>query len=307
MQNDELKRTLSARLGGAAAEYLAMGLRRFHDGSRPSDGAAQAVIGALGTAVELAVKSFLARMNPVLVFKELSREAQACLAAPADASGDFNWKPTALDLADFAFETVDLKEAARALWVFFPAQKQALRPYFRLLGDLHRPALERSLAKVKPFELEKTVYLALALAQLLTQDGRAGFRYEPDARDRRFLEAYEAARKTRVEDRLREARRKAKTLKPEIAYNEPGPPEGWDAFEARCPVCKNWGVLEGSTDIRCEGPEGEEEYLDFAAETFDCDACGLRLEDAPELELADLPVVYDRSSDLKRWRDEPGS
>lgn len=67
------------------------------------------------------------------------------------------------------------------------------------------------------------------------------------------------------------------------------------------------GLLSGSTEI-----EGIPEYgggtagyvLSFNADSFECTACGLLLEDVEELKLANLETNYDRNQDMDKWMNE---
>ncbi len=302
---DSLKRRLSGDLAAAAGAYLVPVFTRLYREPRPGDAEAQALVGNLCVGAELQLKAFLASANPALIFKDMPPEARAFLLAPDETPASFNWRPFALDLRDFAYDTVSLEDAVKAFYVFFPEFRQALRPYFKLAVELRKPALHGSLGPVRKDELDRTVYLALSLVQVVASRRKECAAFVPGDQDRRFAAAFEAACARQVKERVTAARQKASTLKVDIAFNAAGPPEGWETLDTRCPICKNWAVLGGTTDIHCEEKAGvEHESLEFRADSFTCDACGLLLEDVGELKLADLPVAYDRSEDLERWRDE---
>lgn len=303
---DSLKKDLSARLAASARAYLAPALERFHAKRDPGDAEAQALIGNFSAGIELTLKAFLAGANPALVYKDLPVEATAFFQAPEAVPPSYNWRPYELDLREFAYKTVSFEDAVRAFYVFFPDRKQLLRPYFKLARELKDLSLGGSLGRVEPYETEKAAYLALVVSELArTHAVSPAPAYVPTEKDRRFARDYDEERKKRVAENLAAAREKAKTLKVDITYNDPGFDEGWDAFDARCPVCKNWAFLTGTTDIRCEA-EGkkERESLEFRADTFECDSCGLYLEDVEELKLADVSLTYDRSEDLAKWRKD---
>lgn len=298
--SESLGHDLSKPLAAAAAAYLETGLNLFHR-KRSEAGHAQAAIGNLAAGIDLAIKALLAHADPALAFKDLPIEARAMLAAGPAAKG-FNGRPYELDLRDFSFDTLSHEDAVRAFYVFFPERKQALRPYFKLLHELHTLSLQASLGTVKPHEPARMAYLALAVASLVSKWIEV---YKLSDGDTAFVRRYETDRAARVEKRLEAALEKAKSLKVDITFNDPAPPDGWESFDARCPVCKNWAFVSGTTDIRCEKKGGEEEEsLDFFADTFDCDACGLLLDDVEELKIAGLAIVYDRSEDLPKWRED---
>ena len=299
--SEALGSELSKPLAAAAGVYLETGLGLFHRSKPAEMGKSQAAIGNLALGIDLAIKALLVRTDPALAFKDLPIEARTMLAAGSAAKG-FNGRPYELDLKDFSFEPVGTEDAVRAFYVFFPERKQMLRPYFKLLHELRSLSLQTTLGAVKPDELPRIAYLALSAVALISKHLEL---YRITDADTAFLRRYESDRADRVRTRLEAAREKTKTLKVDITFNDPSPPEGWEAFDARCPACKNWAFLSGTTDIRCEKKAGkEEESLDFFADTFDCDACGLLLDDMEELKLADIPIVYDRSEDLPKWRED---
>jgi hypothetical protein len=80
----------------------------------------------------------------------------------------------------------------------------------------------------------------------------------------------------------------------------------WDVFTAGCPICGSEGLIFGYTDLSGEFEEdGSGSYrLDFLADSFQCDECGLILDDTEELRLVDMETYYDRSSELDQWFSE---
>ncbi len=295
---EALKDRIGSSLSSAGRAYLETAFPALYARPDAVDAQAQAWIGNLIAGTELQVKGALARINPSLIFKDLPVEVRGYLAAPASLPENFPIVPYELDLKDFHYDVVGLKEAVSAFYVFFPDKKQLLRPYFKLALELRDLSLGGSMGRIRERELGKVAYLALQVAQT------AGV---PDAypigrEDRKFIEKFEADRRQRVERRLTEARKKAQDAKVDISFNDPDPSQGWEEFDARCPVCKNWGVLTGWTQYQC-APDGSEERLVFLSEAFDCNACGLAFDDVEEMRLARMPVSFDRSEDLPRWKD----
>ncbi|MGM0686977.1 MAG: hypothetical protein ACQET3_08425, partial [Promethearchaeati archaeon] len=83
--------------------------------------------------------------------------------------------------------------------------------------------------------------------------------------------------------------------------------DGWDVFVTTCPVCACDGVLTGETRVEADIDEDESAhpYLVFFADTFQCDECGLSLDDVGELQSAGMDFFYDRpESDMEKWAAE---
>ncbi|GEM_PF-1440154 len=300
---DSLKKHLVEHLSRASASYLKSALARCHDDPRAQDAEAQAAIGQAGVAVELMLKALAAAANPGLLFKDIPLEAKVFFHAPDELPAGFNWTPFDLDLREFAYDTISFDEAVRTFYALFPERKRDLRTYFKALSELRVLSVRAALVKVQRAELEKSVYLALQVADILS--AREPAAYAPTDRDRKLLKAYDEERARRVREKTKAAKEKAGALKVDISFNEPPGREGWDAFETRCPVCKNWGFLAGWTEIRCEADGSE--HLDFFADSFDCDACSLLLDDSEEMKASDMPTLFDRTEDLARWREDVDS
>lgn len=75
----------------------------------------------------------------------------------------------------------------------------------------------------------------------------------------------------------------------------------------QCPVCGSDGVVSGETNAE---PDYDEDgiggfYLTFLAETFECEQCGLQLEDYDEMQIAGVdPDDIDRSDEADKWQEE---
>lgn len=302
-RREALKAYLSGCLSDAARAYWTGPLAAYHADPPGDDARAQALIGNLVCGCEMALKAVLTTIHPLLVFEKLPLEARCFFASPGDLPEEFHWEPYDLDLKDFVHDLIDWNKTVQTYHIYFHGQKRLLRPYFKLAGELAPLSLHASLGRVRDGETQKTVYLALQVAR--ESAGRLGKRaYAWTEADRRFVASYESSRREKVTERLDKARQKAAALKVDITYNDPDRRAGWSEYDARCPVCKNWAVLSGWTQIFCQSG-GRKEALGFFADAFDCSACGLFLDDAEELRLAGLATFHDRSEDLARWKDEP--
>jgi hypothetical protein len=63
-------------------------------------------------------------------------------------------------------------------------------------------------------------------------------------------------------------------------------------------------MLMGETQVEADfdGDGAANPYLIFLADTFQCDGCGISLDDVEELKLAGMDIVYQRSdSDMDKW------
>jgi hypothetical protein len=296
---------MQKELARSAVGYLKVGLELFHREYRGSFALIEPATGNLAIAVELMLKTLLVKQNPLLLFRDLPLELKVLFACPDAVTEDsFNWRAYDVELRAYAYKTVELDELISTFFLFFPGQKQLLRPHLRFLSRCRNASLHLSLPSFQTYELERTAYVALRVYLVLRDHDSDLFgltRYHLDKRDEEFLSKYDAERTVRVQKKIENARENAKRIE---AKSVGVLVDGWDVYVTTCPVCGCDGVLTGETTV--EADIGEEEsanpYLMFFADTFKCDECGLSLDDARELELAGIRLSYDRPErDMEKW------
>jgi transcription elongation factor Elf1 len=296
--SESIKIELRRNFNASAREYLSVGLSLFHSELNKTTPRIQATIGILSIGVELALKAFVASRNPLLVLKTPSHGLRVLFSCPETLPDDFNWRSHDIDLRSFDHETIDLNECISFFYTFYPKQQSSLKPYLKVLAEFRNKCVHSSLPTYHKYELERTVYLTLNLLTVLV--GAKTFYYTLTKDDKDFLASYKAEQNDKVKKKILDAKRRAKELQHKTA--EAILSDSWYSYIIQCPICQSDAVLSGSTI----GPKRHLEYLEFEAEDFTCDKCGLVLADAEELELAGVDIYYDRSDELDRWNEEKG-
>ncbi len=77
----------------------------------------------------------------------------------------------------------------------------------------------------------------------------------------------------------------------------------WDVYPIECPVCGCGALLIGQTEERGDYDEDGSPSLslEFVGESFECEECGLKLEDYDELLIAGIEPDVDRSDEVDSW------
>jgi hypothetical protein len=260
----------------------------------------QPAIGNLGIAIELMLKVFIAKKNPIFIFKGLPCELQALFVCPEHLPKDFSWRPFEIDLRSSKYDSKELNDCISLFNMFQPEHKQELSSHFQLLSRCRNASVHFVLPSFQKYELERIAYLALRIA-LITKVPRLLTK-----NDSKFLSEFKAERIDRVKKKIEEAREKARRI---TATGESlVSADGWDSYMTECPVCSSEGVLSGNSDVGFDAPSEEgdppDDRLDFFADSFICEECGLVLDDSEELRLAGMDLVYDRSDELGDWYKE---
>ena len=302
----ELTNRMILDFGETAREFLETGLTVFHSRLDRDRSSAQVVVMNLGSAVEFMFRSFLAARNPGLLFRNIPPDLRVLITVPDQLPSLFQWRRFDFDLQSGRYEMIDFDECAACYYLFFPELKQILHPNLTTLSSLMKLGRNTTLPPVNSYDLERIVYSVLQVGVSL--HGNDDFdvpAYTMSSRDEDFFRSYNTKRIERVELALAQAREggneadsdHAETV---IAYN-------WDTCVTPCPVCLSNGLLDGYTETAV-GSDGEDikPELDFFATRFQCDECGLILNDSEEMKLAKMNTIYDRSEELDKWFEEHG-
>lgn len=300
---DSITQYLHKELENAAVCYLRAGLELFHKARKISGLNSQAALGNLGIAVELMLKAFIVKSNPLLLFRGMPIELQVLFACPDSLPSDFNWRPYDIDLRSFKYATKELDESISLFYVLLPEYKQELYSYFQLLSRYRNASVHSALPSFQNYEVERFAFLALHLLSILqSREIISKFGHISTKDDKQFLSAFKIEQIDRVKKKIEDAKEKSKhipTGRSSLSV------DGWESYVTQCPICESDGVLSGYTDIHVEGPEEDVDVsLDFFADGFTCEDCGLQLVDTEELELSGIDLHYDRSGDLDSWYKE---
>ena len=298
-----IQEKIHRELAGSGVGYLKTGLELFRKNRNSTSPLIEPAIGNLAIAIELMIKAFLAKNNLVLLFRDLPLELKILFTCPENLSSDsLNLRLYDNELRSFAYKTFELDELIASFYTFFPEERQALRPYFRLLSRCRNASIHLSLPSFQRYELERTAYLALSVFKILTGNKYSlSFYYHLTKEDEQFLSEYNEERIERVRRKIEEAKENAKKIE---AKDIQILVDGWDVYETECLICGCGGMLTGDTQVEADFDEDgiANPYLIFLADTFKCDGCGISLDDVKELQLAGMDIVYQRSdSDMDEW------
>ncbi|MDO8747801.1 MAG: hypothetical protein Q7J72_01645 [Candidatus Omnitrophota bacterium] len=301
---DSITQYLQNELKNSAVSYLKAGLEIFHKTNKAGSWSSQPALGNLGIAVELMLKAFIVKNNPLLLFKGLPIELQVLFTCPDSLPRDFNWRLFDIDLRSFKYETKELNECISAFYVLLPEHKQELNPYMQLLSRYRNASVHSALPSFQAYEIQRVAFLSLRLLSILqSRKIISEYAHITTKDDKYFLSAFKLDRIDRVKKKIDDAKEKSKRIPAGQASLSV---DGWENYVTQCPICESDGMLSGYTDIHVEGSaEDVDLSLDFLADGFICEECGLELNDTEELRLAGIELYYDRSSELDAWhRDQ---
>jgi hypothetical protein len=281
------KDRIQRELARSAMGYFKVGLQSLHEERKSTHPLIEPAIGNLATAIELMLKAFLAKNNLILLFSDLPLELKILFTCPDNLLSDSrSWRY--------------LDELVASFYVFYPGKRQALGPYFRLLSRCRNASIHLSLPSFQRYELERTAYLALSIFEILDKEKYPpSFYHGLTKEDKQFLSEYNEERIERVRGKIEVAKEKGKKAKDMWILAD-----SWDTYERTCPICGCGGMLMGETQVEADfdGDGAANPYLIFLADTFQCDGCGISLDDVEELKLAGMDIVYQRSdSDMDKW------
>lgn len=289
----------------SAVAYLRNSLKMLHEARKPSGDNSQPAIGNLGITVELMLKTLIVKHNPSLLFTGLPDEIKIFFACPESLPKGFNWRPFDIDLRSFKYNTKELNECISLFYILLPEYKHELHSYFRLLACCRNASVHSVLPSFQRFELERLGFLTMRLYTILVETKNMyGFSYWLTKEDKKFLSEFKNERIERFKKKIEEAKEKSKHIDTSRASLSV---DGWEDYVVECPMCGAEAILAGYTELSVgSAPDGYEPdfSLDFLADSFECQDCGLKLDDSEELKHAGMELHYDRSDELERWQEE---
>lgn len=303
-----MKKTYTNELGRSAVQYLKAGLDLFHKQRQSYYAQPQIALGNLAIAVELMLKTLIAKNNLGLILNKIPLELKVVFSCPESIPESFKWRRYDIDLRSFAYKTIELNECISCFYIFFPELKQTLQPHLKFLSNFRNMSLHSALPSFQQYELDRVAFLSLQIFKILRDNKILEiFAYLPSEKDSKFLDDFKAERIERVKKIIEKAKEKSRKISHKGSAVILDPAGIWDAYVFTCPICDSDGILNGYTeDDLVEDEDGFVPILGFFADAFNCDECGLSLEDVEELELAGIDTHHDRSDDQDRWFAEMG-
>ncbi len=310
-----VQKQLANALERAALGYLDLGAKNFFAERKQSSYAGnQATIGNLAIAVELVLKSYIARKNLLLLFKSLPIEIRVLITNPESLPESFNWRAFEIELKSASYPTIGLDECISFFYLFFPEQKQALKTHLKYLSKSRNASVHSiSPAFQQEYEVNRVAYAALSVSAVLKDDlifvGNFDKRF-PDSVS--FLQEFQEKLIEKVHKAIATAKEKAKRLPAKGQATRQVSIEYWEQEVTECPVCGNLAILNGTTEKLTWISRGDEEInepgLWFEPESFICSECGLSLDGYDEMKLAGIDLEssdFDRTDNLDDFETDP--
>ncbi|HUR62954.1 MAG TPA: hypothetical protein VM241_00575 [Candidatus Thermoplasmatota archaeon] len=270
---------LAQRMAEASEGFLTLGFNRFLDMRDMADSpVSQEAHGNFCIAVELMLKAYLCKVDPFLVFKELTPEQAVKLASKVDAQDAVIERM----VHDFLGDKVKTIEFERAIELFVRFQgNDGLSSRLRIMRRTRNASLHFFLPRFHGFEVERAAFTALSVKQIVEQEPQLfPLSFGPDDREKKFMDSYRQEILDRVSAKLQAAQTRAATLSGRKGISKIDD----SAFIMTCLVCGNEGAANGRRDMQ----EGHDL---FWIEDFACPECGLQLEGDDELRAAGMSTL----------------
>lgn len=298
---EKLESQTSLDLRSSARSYYKIGIDAFHNASMKGWVDFQPAIGNLCISVELLLKSIIARKSLYMLYAGLPDEAKLLLCYPESLTKEHNSLSYINDLRYFSYKTIELDKASSLFFHFYPEVKQEYKGFLSSLSLIRNVSVHASVPDFQRYELESIAYHSTKLFQKISElSVFKYFSFTPEKKTASFLQLYEEEKVKKVKNALDTARKVVKSGKlGETFYYS----EDWTQMMQECPICGEGGLYTGETE-ETSGEDGIS--LTFLCESFLCEACGLKLDDFEELELAGMETSIDRDNDVEQWCQENG-
>jgi len=303
----QIQKQYASDLSKSGLDYLKIGLEQFHKRRFSDYLGLQTSLGNITISIELILKAFLADKNLSLIFTGLPLELKVILTCPESIPSNNSWRNYDLKFRFGDYKTIELDECISSFFIFKPALKQSLHSHFRVISKSRNASVHSVFPSLKKYEIERVAYVALQLLESIKDSSLFKFSYlSLSDNDKDFLSKFQEDRIERVKKAIEKAKEKAHKVE---GAGSSISVDSWEIYTTSCPVCESDALLIGYTE-----PYAEQEEVDFwslglnfFADSFGCDNCGLTLEDSEEIRLSGIDTNYDRTDEIDNYPfDDPG-
>lgn len=258
----------------------------------------QAALGNFAIATELLLKAYIANQNLSLLYKGLSAELRCALVAPESLPPGFRMMPHLVDLKSSKYKTLEMNDVIGQFYIFEPEIRKRHQAELKFISGHRNNCVHAVHPEFKDYEVERSAFLMFSLVEHFVE------KYPDIVRFRewgergsveKFMKRYDESRIERLDEKVKAAAEKAKTLTEKTTLDA----SEWDWYPTLCPICGSDGFYNGETEAD-SGYDGLE--LTFYPESFECDECGLVLDDFYEMETVGVPTDgVDRTDESEDW------
>lgn len=299
---EKLKSTISWQLQTSAFSYYKIGMDAFHQ-SKDDWSTFQPAIGILSISIELILKAMICKKSIGMLYSNLTEEAKMLLCYPDAFTGEHDLQRCLMDIKSSRYKSIELSKAISLSYNIFPSLKQNYRFFLKFLSEIRNNSVHLTVPNFQRYQLERIAYYTTKL--FITIDKLNLFNsyhfFHPSEKTKVFLDSYKESKIRKVEQSISSAKEKIKKGDiGEQGCDEGVFPEKWQIMCGECPVCGLTAKFFGDTsDILYKNflpPD-----LIFSCESFECEACGLILDDLEEIKLAGLETEFNRSDEAEEW------
>ncbi len=294
---DHLTQEIVESLQKASEEYFKIGFATYEEVRQYSFIEFQPAVGNLSIAIELLLKSIVAKKSFKFLYTNLPLEAQIILAYPDSMPRGTNFNSYMIDIKCYNYKTIELDQAITLFYTFYPELKQDFKPHLSVISAVRNVSVHASIPSFQRYQLDRVAYIAAKLYQF-AKSSHLLYKYSFKHIENidKIIQQFDSDRSNRVHEAIEAARKGSKSI--EHLWSFVLSSDEWESKELTCPICGNEGLAFGYTE---EDSDDERQNLTFYLDSFECDSCGLKLNDPEELRLAGIDSTDDISHKLDKW------
>lgn len=293
---------ITLSLQNAAKEYFDVGISLYFERKKNSLKGFQPVLGNFAIACELLLKAFISEKIFFCLYSNLSKEAQAMILYPESMPSGTTPNKFIGDIRSFKENIIDINQAISYFYQLYPEIKQEYKPHLKLLSSIRNVAVHAAFPKFQKYHLERIAYITCKIFLHAIEKKAFKLFHISNYEDiEKIVSSYDDERVKKVHKAIEQANKKSKSidflLSSVLIENE------MEMNVEICPVCENDAVCYGYTEEEYEEGSEDEEGLSlwFFKDQFECESCGLMLDDSSELELAGINTVAGSNMDIDEW------
>ena len=295
---DQIADDIAESLKDASIGYFDIGIQLYEEGRKQPWKGFQPILGNLAISCELILKAIIAKKMFSCLYPNLSKDALAMLNHPSAMPSGTTPNAFIGDLRNFTEKAIDISQATSYFYQLYPDKKQEFKSHLSLLAPIRNISVHGAFPEFQKYHLERVAFIACKLFKLAKEENTFKWLYVAtnDSLIDGIIKRYSEERVNKVHKAIEQAKKKSKSI--DFLYAWTFGSNEWDMRDEKCPVCKNDAVCYGYTE---EDSYDQTVTLFFVKDQFECDNCGLTLDDSAELELAGIEPSDDLEEYMEEW------
>jgi len=286
--NQNISDSISKELCHSGLRINKIAIPLFYDLDKGKNDDFQTPISMFSIALELLLKSLIAKKSAHLIFEKLPSEITTSFEMEALIS-----KVNRRKLENFKFDTINFEKSVSLVSQHYNIDN--FKSHLKKVRLIRNQSLHSVISSLDKSALYHLFYLVVILSEKCYSVGCTEYNIISET-ERIFIKKINIDQIGQLRERVDCAQKKAEELI-ETTVIATGNKTNWNSYKGECSICSSYGNFTGETQL-----VGNKVYqLIFKPSSFECPNCGFELFNCEELDKLHFEKIIPRDEDLAEY------